>query len=752
MNRLFKVALPTTLALAIVLFMSAFSFANTSDSSPIVVKADEYNWSELKAGVDYVEDEMLVTFKDDIESKDVVYEFAKRYNYDIEILSFGDFAGTKTALVRLEKGSSVEDAIRKIEEDEVVLSVSPNIIIRIENSMEQSQAYSQWHIDRYTMPIVWDMARCDNNVTVAVLDGAVDVHHEDLEDNILMSYAKDVVHNCALTSGNDNHATHVAGIISAVADNDIGVQGVSYNANIIPINIKDDDGGIRKESVVRAYNHLLTNIPENINLKVINCSFGGPGLTGDLENYVNAAAARGIITVCAAGNENTDAAHYPSDYESCISVIAVDQNGNKAGFSNYGRLCDISAPGVSITSTIHNSYGEMSGTSMAAPFVSGVIALMYAANPSLTNDQVKHYLYSTAEDVGPSGRDNNSGWGIIDPYRAVFKAKEGYWKRLNGGTRYDTMRMVSNEGWSDDSCDTAIVATGESFPDALAATSLAGIHNCPVILTKSSTLSQQAAGEIQRLGVENVILIGGSDVVSNTVKSQIESIVGSGHVSRIYGATRYDTAVNIYNNGSGWSDTLIVTTGLSAPDSLSIAPYAYATKSPVFLAGPNGNLSSNVRAAISSGSFDKAIIIGSSSNVSESTENFLKSQLGLNKVYRISGSTRYVTSSKIAKWACGEDQNAPFSPDVILGYSHVAIANGGDNAFPDGLSGGAFCGHNRSVMLLIDNSKTFSNNVTLTDNVSIHIRDVELGYAIGSNGVISDSLLDSIESFFMGCL
>lgn len=86
MNRLFKVALPTTLALAIVLFMSAFSFANTSDSSPIVVKADEYNWSELKAGVDYVEDEMLVTFKDDIESKDVVYEFAKRYNYDIEIL------------------------------------------------------------------------------------------------------------------------------------------------------------------------------------------------------------------------------------------------------------------------------------------------------------------------------------------------------------------------------------------------------------------------------------------------------------------------------------------------------------------------------------------------------------------------------------------------------------------------------------------------------------------------------------------
>lgn len=751
MNRLIRSGLLIATMLVAVLVMSTFSFAGTAESSVKVMKADEYKWSELKAGVDYVEDEILITFADEIESEDVIYAFAKQHNYaDAEVISFGKYEGTKTALIKLQDGLTVENAIREIENDKLVMCAGPNMYVYRENtSVPEDTGYS-WHIDEYAMPMVWELAKCEHNVTVAVLDGAVDIHHEDLEDNILSSYAWDAVNECALTSGSDAHATHVAGIISAVADNDLGVNGVSYNANIIPVNIFGDQGATTNDVIIRGYRYLLENVEDN-RLKVINCSFGSYSDITGLEYFVNAASARGIITVCSSGNNNSTAPHYPSDYESCISVINVDQNGNKAASSNYGRLCDISAPGQEIISTLPgNDYNTGSGTSMAAPFVSGVIALMFAADPTLTNDQVKHYLYSTATDTYTEGRDIYSGWGIIDPYRAVSKAREGYWKRLYGSTRYDTMRAVSSEGWDDNSCDTVIVATGESFPDALAATSLAGIYNSPIILTSSTSLSQQAEGEIRRLGAENVIIAGGTGVVNNNVKNSISAIVGNGHVTRLAGTTRYDTAYSIYNNGAGsWSDTVIIATGMSAADVLSIAPYAYATHSPIFLADANGNLNSNMQAAITSSNFSKALIIGSSAIVSTSTENLVKSRLGSNNVYRLYGSSRYDTSSKIAKWESGEMSSATIQPETTLSYSNVGIANGGDDSFADALSGGALCGHNRSVMLLVTNDNT-SSVVTINDNIRCHYADVNLGYAIGGPGVISDQLLSILENICMG--
>ena len=131
----------------------------------------------------------------------------------------------------------------------------------------------------------------------------------------------------------------------------------------------------------------------------------------------------GVVCVAAAGNDNCTDAFYPSDYESCISVISVDEEDQKSGFSNYGSQKDISAPGNNICSTYYTGgYAYGSGTSMAAPVISGVAALMLSAEPSLTVDDIKFILYSTAVDLGEEGKDDIFANGRVDAALAVEAA------------------------------------------------------------------------------------------------------------------------------------------------------------------------------------------------------------------------------------------------------------------------------------------------------------------------------------------
>lgn len=468
-----------------------------------------------------------------------------------------------------------------------------------------------------------------------------------------------------------------------------------------------------------------------------------------VEAIISNAESRGIVTVCAAGNDASNTPKYPASYSASISVIATDYSSNKADYSNYGATCDISAPGTGIYSTVPVSsgiYGYKSGTSMATPVVSGTIALLFATNPTLTAEQVKLALYNSATDLGVSGKDDYFGWGLVNPSEAIQKARCFKWKRIYGSTRYKIMDMSVSEGWEQGSCQTVVVATGESFPDALAGSSLAGIYNAPIVLTSSTNLSAEAASQIRRLGPQNVIIIGGTGVVSNTVKNQIEAITGAGSVRRIAGPTRYDTANEVYNSTSeGWSNTLIVATGLSAADVLSIAPYAYATASPIFLSDINGQLNNATITAIQNGSFEKAIIIGSNAIVSQNTQTFLENQLGAQNIMRIYGTTRYETSSLIAEWACGEDSDAIFQPLNELSYEHVGIANGSDDCFADALVGGALCGGTGSVMLLAQNNCLLSN-YTIQNSLSAHTGEIQLGYVFGGSGVLSGEFLTYLET------
>ena len=535
---------------------------------------------------------------------------------------------------------------------------------------------------------------------------------------------------------------------------------MSHDAYILPVNVfhVNQDGSVSATTadVFKGLKYLYVDANCST-LKVINMSLGsasrlidqGPPIM-NVEELIDALAADGIVTVCSAGNTGDNSARFPSDYSNTISVMATDSNDNKAWFSSYGWTKDICAPGVGIWSTIpYGLYQSWEGTSMASPMVAGTVALMFAANPNLTVSQVRYILHDTAVDLGDPGQDEMFGWGRLNTLAAVLRARDGYWQRLYGTSRYFTMQSISCEGWADDSCDAVVLAFGGGFADALSGTGLAGILDAPIILTLGDTLSPQAATEITRLGASTVYICGGTGAVSNDVKTAVEALPGVQQVIRLSGGDRFGTCYSIYQAGVGdWSDTLIVGTGMSSADILSISPFAYANESPVFLVNAQGNMTNDMKSAISGGAFNKAVIVGSTSIVSAETENYLKTYLGNSNVIRLYGHDRYETSSEIAQWESGELSTAAFQPSTVLDYAHCTVANGSDDSFADVLSGGAFAGHKGSVVLLVQNLAS-NVNYTVTNNVAPNIYDLEMGYIIGGTGALSDAFEFYLESLRM---
>lgn len=265
--------------------------------------------------------------------------------------------------------------------------------------------------------------------------------------------------------------------------------------------------------------------------------------------------------------------------------------------------------------------------------------------------------------------------------------------RLSGSDRYQTMADIVSQGF--DSADTVIVTTGENYPDALAASGLAGVladesgKGVPIVTTGKDALSSEARSAILAVGASNVIVLGDSNAVSNEAYAELESMNLS--VKRVSGSNRIATAIAIFEEGGdAWSDTAIVTNGSKYPDALSISSYAYATGSPIFLTDSDGTLNAETIAAIDAGNFSRLIILGDENSVASSVETRYRSI-----AERVSGANRYATSAAIANMAIDEG---------VLSASVIALATGEN--FPDALAGGALCGEMNAALILVNDSNT----------------------------------------------
>ena len=259
-------------------------------------------------------------------------------------------------------------------------------------------------------------------IKVAVIDSGIDYEHSDLKDNYKGGYD--------FADKNDNpmdvhsHGTHVAGTVAAIRDG-VGVVGVAPEAELYALKVFGDDESAYYDDIIAAINWAAEN-----GIQVTNNSYGSIGYPGTLveEAFDNAYYNEGVLHVAAAGNSGNrggggDNVIYPARFASVIAVAASDSNNRRASFSSTGPNVELIAPGVSIYSTILNGkYGNKSGTSMASPHVAGVAALVLAANPQLTNEEVRVILQDTAQNLGLSA--NHQGYGLVRADNAVAAVPE----------------------------------------------------------------------------------------------------------------------------------------------------------------------------------------------------------------------------------------------------------------------------------------------------------------------------------------
>jgi subtilisin family serine protease len=297
----------------------------------------------------------------------------------------------------------------------------------------------QWSLARIGMPQAWAIITDTTVLVIAVLDSGAALGHPDLQGRIWTNAGEipgnaidddrngyvDDLHGWhfyhtysggqALPGQNNDvrdgngHGTHVAGIIGAAANNGEGIAGVVWRARLMPVRVLDEEAFGWESDVVEGLNYAVAN-----GASVVNMSLGleqaGPALAEAIER----AEAQGVLVVAAAGNTG-GAVLYPAAYPTVLSVGASDRSDRRAGFSSFGPRLDLLAPGEAILSTWNGvPYFIRSGTSMAAPHAAGVAALLRTRAPQIPPAAIRACLLQAAADLGSPGRDNSTGWGLLN--------------------------------------------------------------------------------------------------------------------------------------------------------------------------------------------------------------------------------------------------------------------------------------------------------------------------------------------------
>lgn len=390
-------------------------------------------------------------------------------------LDSGTGQGNSLSVLGIQRSNNANNAKTQLKLDtiEVVkaLRKRPDIVSARLNYIRQAfrvpndEYYNyQWHYPQINLPQAWDITTGDNNVVVAVIDTGVLLDHPDLQGQLVPGF--DFISdpgNAADGDGIDNnpnddgddangnssfHGTHVSGTIAAASNTNIGVSGIAWGSKVMPLRALGRLGGTDYdiEQAVRFAAQLPNDsgtIPDQ-KADVINLSLGGPTNSTIAPEAFRLARQAGVIIVAASGNESSSGINYPASLNGVVSVSATTINNTLAPYSNFGNTVDIAAPGGDFTDVngdgfadgvlstagsdangmLQFGYAFFQGTSMAAPHIAGIAALMKSANNSLTPDEFDQLLSNgeITDDLGVVGRDDQFGYGLVDAYKAVTAA------------------------------------------------------------------------------------------------------------------------------------------------------------------------------------------------------------------------------------------------------------------------------------------------------------------------------------------
>jgi subtilisin family serine protease len=383
---------------------------------------------KISAGANERNERKIVVWKEDVSEEVKNKALASRNIPKIKNLKLVN----ATAVVLSDK--STEELLKKdpnilrIEDDILVEALDKkdfslslfNRVLRSSKSLTQPPQVLPWGVDKIDAEKVWPLGNTADPVKVGIIDTGISNKHPDLLPNI-----KDGVNTInPYKSWNDDngHGSHVAGIVAAL-NNDIGVVGVGPQIDLYAIKVLNANGSGYLSDVIEGIEWAISN-----KMDIINLSLGTSADSQTLHDAISAAKNAGIVIVAAAGN-NGGPVLYPAAYPEVIAVSATDESDNLASWSSRGPEIDLSAPGVSIYSTYKGtSYATLSGTSMAAPHVTGAAALVlnspvgtydFNSNGKWDPDEVKQKLQDTAKDLGTPGFDPLYGWGRVDAFSAA---------------------------------------------------------------------------------------------------------------------------------------------------------------------------------------------------------------------------------------------------------------------------------------------------------------------------------------------
>ncbi len=398
----------------------------------------------------YAQDRIIVKYKAALETldSDVIAEEVLRVP-GARAESLTNRRRNGIQLLHLNNSLSVEEAVRRANEDPRVEFAEPDYIVHTLETIPNDPLFFQmWGLSTtgcltcdpsIASPNIdatraWDVTTGSDDVVAVVLDTGVDLKHADLAANAWVNPFEiadngvdddgnglvddingwsffDGSNRTFRDNGEDLHGTHVAGSIGAVGNNGIGVTGVAWHVKIMSLKFLGGPKGSGPTSnAVKGINYAIDMRRRGVNVRVINASWGGGSDSLALRQAIQDANNAGILFVCAAGNDGANIdetpdfpSSYAGEYSNTISVGAVNASGNFASFSNYGHQnVSLAAPGVSILSTIPTSsggYGSLSGTSMSTPYVSGIAVLLWAHEPDLSPTAVKQRIIDTSEPL-----------------------------------------------------------------------------------------------------------------------------------------------------------------------------------------------------------------------------------------------------------------------------------------------------------------------------------------------------------------
>lgn len=368
-------------------------------------------------------------------------------DYDLQLKFNSEHALESALMVARVDESRLPELLERLATDPRVESASPNYLYQLVGESEplkfpnDPRYQEQWHMQMINVEGAWRWAD-GSNVVVSVIDTGVcykdyDGFHqmEDLDQTGFVP-GYDFVNKRSEALDDNAHGTHVAGTIAQSTNNGKGVVGVAWGAKIMPVKVLSGRGS-----------GTLADVADGIRFSadhgatIINMSLGGPFPDSTMANAVRHAYNKGSIVVCAAGNSARGKPGYPAGYPEAFSVSAVNQEENLTFYTNYGPEIDIAAPGgdtrnfgpaggvlqntIAYMDPKNSGYYAFQGTSMAAPHVAGVAALVAATG--VTNPKaIEKVLRDSAKDMGKEGREKGYGAGILDAEAAAFQAAFAY--------------------------------------------------------------------------------------------------------------------------------------------------------------------------------------------------------------------------------------------------------------------------------------------------------------------------------------